>query len=442
MRPSARTAAVSERAAWVVAGALPLLLLHARYAPEATLALGSAEVDVTLADAAIAAVVAAAAWAWRSDPGRRALGARLPWAAAAALAGLALAGALWGPAVTDGYPFAESLVSALKFLEYALLAPAAAVLVRSRRDVQVVAWALALWAAAAALVALLQFVGLLGDLDDTPAWRRKPSFLGYHDFAALAGAALEGEQDDREHERRSRLAAAAAAAGALGLALAGSVAAAGGVVVATLAVLAAAHRAGALVRPRAALAAGLVAVAVAGTAAVRSGDVGDYLRFVDERRERSGEIETYSHRTVLAYIGVRIAADNPLLGTGWQGSALPASFEPYLDDARARYPTVSAESFPSEGRRWGVQNAYVQAAADLGLAGPALLLLTLGAGIAIGLGRAARGGTAPALGAALLLVAAAELAALGLVPGVPIWALAWLGLGLAVASAPVRERPT
>jgi O-antigen ligase len=170
--------------------------------------------------------------------------------------------------------------------------------------------------------------------------------------------------------------------------------------------------------------------------------VGDYLRFVDERRERSGEIETYSHRTVLAYIGVRIAADHPLLGTGWQGSALPASFEPYLDDARARYPTVSAESFPSEGRRWGVQNAYVQAAADLGLAGPALLLLTLGAGIAIGLGRAARGGTAPALGAALLLVAAAELAALGLVPGVPIWALAWLGLGLAVASAPVRERPT
>jgi O-antigen ligase len=442
MRPSARTAAVSERAAWVVAGALPLLLLHARYAPEATLALGSAEVDVTLADAAIAAVVAAAAWAWRSDPGRRALGARLPWAAAAALAGLALAGALWGPAVTDGYPFAESLVSALKFLEYALLAPAAAVLVRSRRDVQVVAWALALWAAAAALVALLQFVGLLGDLDDTPAWRRKPSFLGYHDFAALAGAALVLAVVLLAFERRSRLAAAAAAAGALGLALAGSVAAAGGVVVATLAVLAAAHRAGALARPRAALAAGLVAVAVAGTAAVRSGDVGDYLRFVDERRERSGEIETYSHRTVLAYIGVRIAADHPLLGTGWQGSALPASFEPYLDDARARYPTVSAESFPSEGRRWGVQNAYVQAAADLGLAGPALLLLTLGAGIAIGLGRAARGGTAPALGAALLLVAAAELAALGLVPGVPIWALAWLGLGLAVASAPVRERPT
>ena len=44
--------------------------------------------------------------------------------------------------------------------------------------------------AAAAFVGVLQIVGLIGNLDNVPAGRRMPSFVGYHDFAALAGVTL------------------------------------------------------------------------------------------------------------------------------------------------------------------------------------------------------------------------------------------------------------
>ncbi|HEX8044067.1 hypothetical protein, partial [Candidatus Deferrimicrobium sp.] len=53
---------------------------------------------------------------------------------------------------------------------------------------------LACWSAAATAVGLLQFAGALGDLDKTPAGRRKPSFLGYHDFATLSAMAVRLSQ--------------------------------------------------------------------------------------------------------------------------------------------------------------------------------------------------------------------------------------------------------
>jgi O-antigen ligase len=429
----------------VLAAAVPLLFLHARYTPGITVSLGSTEVAIKLTDLAIAAVVVTGSVAWRRLGIGRVATAHGVWAAAAALLALALASVAWGPLVTTGYPVATNAVSALKFVEYALLAPAAALLLRTRRDVLVLATSVTVWTTFATAVAVLQFVGVLGDLDDTPAGRRKPSFVGYHDFAALAAATLllgvvllmlNGG------DRRVRLVGrVAAGAGGLGVALAGSIAAAAGAVAATAAVLFLLRTAGGLDTGRALRAAAVVAVAIAGTVAIRSGDVADFARFLGiERHDAASNVETYSHRTVLSYIGVRIAADHPWAGTGWQGSALPESFMPYLADARARFPSVSEEALPSPNHRWGVQNAYIQAAADMGIAGAIALLALLIGTVAVAYRRARRRvATAPLLALAWLLVSSAELAALGLVSGVPVWALAWLAVGLAVASPVVGE---
>src|SRR5215204_4376070 len=52
------------------------------------------------------------------------------WIAGAVYLGLVLAGTLYGPAVTDGYPFGSSLISAAKYVEYGVLALAVPLLAR------------------------------------------------------------------------------------------------------------------------------------------------------------------------------------------------------------------------------------------------------------------------------------------------------------------------
>ena len=46
------------------------------------------------------------------------------------------------------------------------------------------------WSVVVSAVGVLQYLGALGDLEDTPAGRRKSSLLGYHDFSALSAAVL------------------------------------------------------------------------------------------------------------------------------------------------------------------------------------------------------------------------------------------------------------
>jgi O-antigen ligase len=190
----------------------------------------------------------------------------------------------------------------------------------------------------------------------------------------------------------------------------------------------------------AALAAIVLAVG-GGAVALRAGDLGDLLRVVgigDEPEKPATEVETFTHRSVLLYLGVRIALDHPLLGVGWQGSALQDNVEPYLDDARGRFPDAAPEAFPSRAHPWGVQNAFVQAAADLGLVGAILFVGLFAAGLAaaapVALGRRGSDPRLGAIAALWLVVAAAALAFYGLYAGVPVDALLWLALGLAVAS--------
>ena len=231
----------------------------------------------------------------------------------------------------------------------------------------------------------------------------------------------------------------AALSGVIGVILGAAITTVAAVVVCAAVALGVGWRRRLIDRRRGAAIVVLTLAAVIGSTALRSGDIGNFFRFLGVGAGESNEsnVETYSQRTVLSYIGARIFLGRPALGVGWQGSLLEENFGPYLDDARRAFPEVSEEALPSAEHPWGIQNAYIQAAADLGVVGVVLLVLTVGGAIAVATAAAIRGPPATA-GLALLtlfalLVTAAEWAALGLIPGIPVTALFWLSLGAAVA---------
>lgn len=389
---------------------------------------GATSVEVRLSDLAVGAVVVAAALDGRARGFEVLRPGRWVWAASAGLVAWVVAAAFYGPAVLDGYPFGENLVTAAKFAEYALLAPAAALLVRTRDDVRVVGTMLVAWAALATAVGVLQLAGLhLFDVSDPG---RQRSFLGHHDFAALSGASLllglallvlEG-----------RPAAVALLAGVLGMILAAPLAGVVGLVLGVAALLLVARRLHPYPVRRALAAAGLVVLVSFGTLAMRSETLTDFLRFLGTD-EATGEIESYSQRTLLMYIGGRVFLDHPLVGVGLRGSEEPAAFEPYLADAKERFPTAAPQAFPSREHEWGVQSLYVQTLADLGIVGGALLLALLASALA--LARRATTTSMGVLGLLWLLLCVGLWGAQGLVAGVPLAVLTWLALGLLVSGA-------
>ena len=339
-------------------------------------------------------------------------------------------------------------MSYLKLVEYALLAVAVPLVVRRPRDLTLVLLGIVLWSAVATGVALLQLLGSDIFSVSTSGWRYA-SFLGRHDLAALSAlaASLAAARivTGRDHVPATWLFPLAATAGVLGLVLAGSVAAAGGFAIGAVGLwIAARHRFAPSRRQTAALVA-IVATVALGVVMIRSEALDDFLRFVGLHGDDTAQgVETYSQRTVLAYIGLRIAQDNPIVGVGWQRSSRPEVFEPYVDDARERFPDVVDLAFPAEGREWGVQNLYIQMLADAGVIGLALLLFVGAAGLVLAWRAAARAPTPWAAGAGLVVVCAlltlgAEWASLGIVAGIPLQAATCLLLGLAAAGAAAVE---
>jgi O-antigen ligase len=440
---SARLLARESIGALVLAVAIPFLFLHERFQPETSIGIGSSSAEIRLSDLALLVVVLVAAWAATQGGLSRLRPSLMLWIWGAALIAWLAFEAL-RPVAMDDDEFADHFVSFVKLVEYALLALAVPLLVRRRDDLAILLGALVLWSAVAAAVALAQFFGL----DVFDAWNagwRQPSFLGHHDLAALSALALStavaGVAAGRGRLPIPSLFVVALASGVLGLVVAGSIAAAGGLAVGTLgAALAARRRFSPGAGQYVALLA-IVAVVAGGAIAVRGDALEDFLRFVGVRGDEPPVgVETYAQRTVLAYIGMRIFADNPVAGVGWQRSARPEVFEPYVDDARRRFPDVVELAFPAPGREWGVQNLYIQMLADAGVIGLALLLGVGAAGLLLAWRTAAHTGDPWAAGAGLvalcaILTLAGEWASLGIVPGIPLQAATSLALGLAAAGA-------
>jgi O-antigen ligase len=182
-----------------------------------------------------------------------------------------------------------------------------------------------------------------------------------------------------------------------------------------------------------------IAVVAAGVTTLRAGDFEQFLKFLGVRSEQRADtgVETYSHHTLLAYVGYEIWRDHPVAGAGWQATSEADTVDPVLPAARRKFPDVSPIAFPTREHEWGVQNAYVQAAADLGAIGlvlwfaPFLLALVL----------ALRAKAPPGAVATFALLAAMGVwAGQGLVAGIPLDAVTWLAVGLAATAAAQRSQ--
>ncbi len=420
--------------ALALAAAVPFLFLHAMYQPTLSIGVGSTSVDATLADAAIALILFAAGLRGHREgwaPLRRS------WMLLGLTAAFVLIGAvsLATPSLLgEDYDLGVHAISLAKFAWYACLLPGTILLVRSSRDAVPLLRAVVAWSVAATAWGLLQFLGVISEFEGKRPGQREPSFVGIHDFAALSGAALVvgaigiALTDGRPAGRQ--WSTVALVSGSLGVVLSGAMTAVLGCWIALAAVLFGARSLGVL-RSRRALA--LVAVTVlvtAGTATMRASTIERFAEFIGlrEKVEDTG-VESYAHRTLLAYIGGRIWLDRPVTGVGWQASSEEWAYGPFLADARARFPDEPDQAFPSPEHPWGIQMLYLQVAADLGVAGIAVLLALVATGVATGI-RGIRSSPVALAGLGWLLVAAGVWTGIGLVPGLPLGALTWLAFGL------------
>jgi hypothetical protein len=420
----------------VLAVAIPVLFLHARYQPEFGFGAGGTTVNVALSDLAVAAV-ALTALALVLREGLGALRRGVPvWATSAALLALVLISLSYPLLRDEPYDWQARLVSALKLCEYLALALAVPLLVRDLRSAAIPLRALIAWSSAATAWGLLQFTGAVNEFEGKRPGQREPSFVGIHDFAALSGAALAiwlVSVALREEELVGRRwAAAGAAVGALGIVLSGAIVAVIGMWLAVACVLLVARQRRRLTR-RTAAAVVAVSIAVsAGAAVMRGSTLEAFASFLGIKHEETAGVQSYAHRTLLAYIGLRIWLGEPVTGVGYQGSSDPWAFEPQLAAAHRRFPDEPAQAFPSSApdQRWGVQNLYVEVLADLGVIGCAVLVAFFAAVLLTGL-RTVTGSPLPLLGVVWLLLAAGVWNGIGLIPGLPVAALTWLAAGFA-----------
>jgi hypothetical protein len=426
--------------AWTLALAFPIMLVHIDFQPGWDTTVGSTHAHIVLSDLAVlACVIAALAVAARDGLGRLRDG--LPaWIAIGLFLAFVCAATVYPLRGSDPYPWHDHVVTAGKYLEYGLLAPAAVLLVRRRDDLMLFLLVVVASSTAASTLAVVQFFGwrIAGGW---PAGYRQPSFLGHHDFAALSGfalaialvaIALPTWRIDR------RVAVVGGVTGCVGLLLSGSLAGAIGLLAAGVAAAVVARRSGRRV-------AAILAVSIAvfgGVVFFRGGDVTSFLHFVGiGRKQEQLGVESYVQRTLLVYYGWRVFLDHPVAGAGWQATNDAYVYGPRLPALHRKFPNTPEQAFPSPQHPYGVQNAYVQALSDLGAVGLVLFLGALLTPLALGGARLLRGPpeAEALLPVAWVLVAMGVMTAIGLVAGIPLDALLWIAAGLCAASPLVAE---
>jgi O-antigen ligase len=425
----------------VLAAALPFIFLHVELQPSVTLPLGGDGAQVALSDVAVLAVALAAVRAGRRLGFAPLSAGRWVLAAIGVLLLFIGLGTLTPVLLDRDYGFLDHAFTAMKFAEYVVLALAVPLLVRARADLRLLLGMLIVWTAAASAVAVLQFFGVVRDFTGIRPGQRETSFLGYHDFAALAGAttavALAWIALGPVAGLRRALLRTATVAGVVGVVLSGALAGFLGVTAAAVAVALVAARQRVLTAAKVGGLATVIGVAAVGVLALRAANIESFLRFIGVERPIEDETfggESYVQRLALGYIGGRIFLDHPALGVGWQATSEEWTYGPYLDDVRARYPKLPEEALPSPEHPWGVQNAYLQAAAELGVGGALAFLAALLVPLAVAW-RAAASAADAAVPLLWLLVTMGIWLGLGIVAGIPLVGLHWLAVGLAIALA-------
>lgn len=425
--------------------ALPLLFLHIEYQPTFTIGLGATEATVALSDLAVLALAAVAVHAGLRlgfQPLARGVAV---WATVSLLLGLIALEIVLPARAHAEYAWQSELVTAAKLAEYAVLALAVPLLVRGAAGLVPLVVSLTAWSVAMTGVGLLQFTGVVNEFQGRRPGQREPSYVGIEDFGVLSGAALSLSFVVLAAGPRTRparvVAWVAGVSGGIGLVLSGALAGVLGIGLAGAAAIAVGVRRRVLTPKRGIAIAASVAAVAAGVVLMRGADIEHFLDFLGIRpaaQEEQRQVETYAQRTLLAYIGWRIFTDHPVLGVGFEGSKAEFGYGPYLADAHRRFPDAPPRAFPSPEHPWGPHNLYLQALADMGVAGLAALLAVLASGLLLATRVALRGppeAVSAALVAVLWLVLVIGIAnGRGMVAGIPIDALLFLGLGLAVAT--------
>ncbi len=406
------------------AAAVPVLFLHRMN----QLHTSFGAVDVYSSDIAIAVVVAAALlaglwWGWAPL-----LRPKTLWSSAGALLALFVVSCFWSPADQT----TTHLITAAKYIEYALLAPAVVLLLRRQIDIDRLLLVVIGWSVIASGWAALQFFGLINEFRGKNPDQREPSFIGIEDLAALSGATLVIALAGIALGDRRRRVVVAALAGALGLILAASVLAFAGLVLAAIVIAAVGWRAGTLGTRSTLAGAAITLIVAAGVYGLRAGDTSSFFSFLRNGKAGapvSAGVQTGSQRVLLAYIGLRMWEDHPVLGVGFERSF--DHYQPYLAATKREFPDQHPFAFPAPTHEWGVQNFWVQLLSDVGIVGLVLAVITFATGLVLALRAPAGVRLLGLVTAGWICVTLGSLNAIGIVAGLPLDALVWMSLGLA-----------
>ncbi len=418
----------------VAAAAIPLIFLNERY--QVLGSIGPATVygsDVAIAAVVLAAICSGVRFGW--EPLGR---ARLLWIFAAALLALFFVSCFWRPVERP----TKHLVTLAKVAEYALLAPSVVLLFRRSVDLERFFRVYVAWSAAAAGWGLLQFFGLVDEYQGKRPGQREVSFIGHQDLGSFTGAALVlGFAAIALGERR-RLTPVAIVAGGLGVIIDASVFAFLGTILAAIAAVWVGRRLGTITVRRAAALGAILLVVGSGVVVLRGSDVSSYLSFLGVTPANivvtDNDVQSGSQRATLLWIGWRIFEAHPVLGVGFDRSA--NRYQPYIAAAKRKFPNQPEIAFPSVRHPWGIQNLWVQILADTGILGFALAVLTYGTALVTALRAAGRRVFLGLVAAGWILVAAGTSNAIGIIAGIPLDAVTWLGFGLAVVAAGTAAR--